>query len=1009
MKSSPTTLQARPGLPGTAALATVSHDHPNVMPPPNPLRRLLTGLATALAVFALAVTGTARADKITDASFTDTSQIRSAANNPYFGAGLTENVAALNVTYYINTGILPSYDPEGAYGAYAGGTLNGIGFHNILLGSDSGVHVGDTVANALTGVTMDYSLSGGGRRLMNKAVITGTDSNVAYNVSAANWFRGATDTTTITLHGLAPNNAVYVQLIGGEHGWGTTPNVSLNNGTAVAWTSIKPTVKTGNPALLGITGTTDASGNLLITMTGSSYYGLAAVTVAQMIPGATTTTVASSLNPSVVGNEVTFTATIAPASGETVPTGSVQFKTNGIALGDPVTVTTGTSPTGTASIATSVLPEGVRLVTAEFTATGSFKNSTGTLTDGQLVTAPDAIVTTTTVDSSANPATVGNEVTFTATIVPASGAAVPIGSVQFKTNGVAFGTPVTVTTGTSPNGTASIATSVLPVGVYTVTALYTAGSGFSSSLGTLSPNQTVNIANTTTALVLGTGTNPSAYGDTLIFGVTVSGSTPTGTVTLKDGGSGGTTIGTGTLAGGTCTITPTATLAVGTHANIVAVYGGDGNNNPSVSSALSQVVTTGPAAKLAFTTQPGGGQPGAALAPQPVVTVQDAFGNTVDSSASITLAITAGTPTSGGPGTLSGTKTVSAVSGVATFTNLSIDLAGVGYQLTATSDSLTSADSTAFKVEANLISNGSFEVGKYIADASNQGPPTYAAGYTSVSLPGTNLPGWNGTFNAWYCRAPGNGTGMGAAQDGERAVNLTGATLPLFQAFAVEAGAVYTVSYYEKYRGGGTMEATLSVAAGTVTGTNGTPVAVSAGPAASIVQTTAVNAAWTLHSFKFTPDTTTTATLTFRIPVSGDGVFLDNVSVLATGGASSPYGTWANGTFANGALTDKTPTGDPDGDGMTNFQEFAFGLDPTTGASCNPVTPLIGNQFTYTRDVDSGLNYAVEFSTDLAGWAMAASTDDGGSTPDANGVQIVTVTVGNPPVNGKLFVRVRAE
>ena len=49
MKSSPKTLQARPGLPGTAAPDNSSHDHPNIMQPPKPLRRILTGLALALA------------------------------------------------------------------------------------------------------------------------------------------------------------------------------------------------------------------------------------------------------------------------------------------------------------------------------------------------------------------------------------------------------------------------------------------------------------------------------------------------------------------------------------------------------------------------------------------------------------------------------------------------------------------------------------------------------------------------------------------------------------------------------------------------------------------------------------------------------------------------------------------------------------------------------------------------------------------------------------------------
>mgnify|MGYP003704431363 CR=1 FL=1 len=40
-------------------------------------------------------------------------------------------------------------------------------------------------------------------------------------------------------------------------------------------------------------------------------------------------------------------------------------------------------------------------------------------------------------------------------------------------------------------------------------------------------------------------------------------------------------------------------------------------------------VVAGPASKLAFTTQPGGGASGIAWAQQPIVTVQDAAGNTV--------------------------------------------------------------------------------------------------------------------------------------------------------------------------------------------------------------------------------------------------------------------------------------------------------------------------------------------------------------------------------------------
>jgi hypothetical protein len=101
----------------------------------------------------------------------------------------------------------------------------------------------------------------------------------------------------------------------------------------------------------------------------------------------TTTTVTTSGSPSAFGQSVTFTATIAPSIGSDVPTGTVQFKTNGVALGSPVTVTTGTSPNGTASISTSELPVAgsPHTITAEYVATGNFNSSSGTLSGGQTV------------------------------------------------------------------------------------------------------------------------------------------------------------------------------------------------------------------------------------------------------------------------------------------------------------------------------------------------------------------------------------------------------------------------------------------------------------------------------------------------------------------------------------------------------------------------------------------------------------------------------------------------
>src|SRR5438477_195906 len=64
------------------------------------------------------------------------------------------------------------------------------------------------------------------------------------------------------------------------------------------------------------------------------------------------------------------------------------------------------------------------------------------------------------------------------------------------------------------------------------------------------------------------------------------------------------------------------------------------------------------------------------------------------STASVTVAI----GTNPGGGTLSGTATVSAVGGVATFSNLSIDKSGTGYTFTAASGALTGATSAAFTI-----------------------------------------------------------------------------------------------------------------------------------------------------------------------------------------------------------------------------------------------------------------------------------------------------------------------
>lgn len=90
-------------------------------------------------------------------------------------------------------------------------------------------------------------------------------------------------------------------------------------------------------------------------------------------------------------------------------------------------------------------------------------------------------------------------------------------------------------------------------------------------------------------------------------------------------------------------------------------------------------MVSGPAAQLVFATQPGNARSGRALAPQPVVWLEDAGGNvvTADSTHSVTVTLT----TAGGA-VLGGTRNLAFNHGVVSFAGLNVNRAG-SYTLTA--------------------------------------------------------------------------------------------------------------------------------------------------------------------------------------------------------------------------------------------------------------------------------------------------------------------------------------
>ncbi|MHB0964100.1 MAG: beta strand repeat-containing protein [Gemmatimonadaceae bacterium] len=106
-------------------------------------------------------------------------------------------------------------------------------------------------------------------------------------------------------------------------------------------------------------------------------------------------------------------------------------------------------------------------------------------------------------------------------------------------------------------------------------------------------------------------------------------------------------------------------------------------------------VTAGSAARLVVGSVPSSVDAGGVITPSITVTATDSAGNTVTS---FTGAVTVAIGTNPGGGTLSGTLTRTAVAGVATFDNLSINRNGVGYTLAASATGLASGASVPFTV-----------------------------------------------------------------------------------------------------------------------------------------------------------------------------------------------------------------------------------------------------------------------------------------------------------------------
>jgi hypothetical protein len=269
------------------------------------------------------------------------------------------------------------------------------------------------------------------------------------------------------------------------------------------------------------------------------------------------------------GGSETITETVPPGV-----TGPVTFTDGGTVIGTAPIVN------GTATITITTLPVGSDPITA----------STPGDTNNNPATSPVTVVTvgkmipTVGLTSSANPSSVTQSVTFTAT-VPAAAS----GTVTFLDGATVLGTGAV-----SASGVATFTTANLTVGTHSITAAYGGNDNYQAA--TSAPLAQV-VGKAPTTITLTESLPTELLGTTVTFTATVAAGspTPTGTVSFLDGT---TVLGTAPLSTNGTVISfvlsgnagyATNALTTGTH-TITATYSGDNGFATSTSAPVTNIV-----------------------------------------------------------------------------------------------------------------------------------------------------------------------------------------------------------------------------------------------------------------------------------------------------------------------------------------------------------------------------------------------------------------------------------
>ncbi|MGH7567794.1 MAG: Ig-like domain-containing protein [Gemmatimonadales bacterium] len=397
------------------------------------------------------------------------------------------------------------------------------------------------------------------------------------------------------------------------------------------------------------------------------------------------------------------------------------------------------------------------------------------------------------------------------------------------------------------------------------------------------------------------------------------------------------------------------------------------NGSIAVAQTATVNVLAATAAELVFTVQPTNTVAGAAITPAVQVVARDEFGNTATGfGGSVTMALAANPA----GGTLAGTTTVPAGSGVATFSDLRIQKAGTGYALSASAGGATADTSVAFNVLVGGVS---------------------AAQSTVTAAPGT-IPASSGSSQSIITVTARDSVGnpiAGAAV----LLTSTGSGTTLTQPGPTDATGVATGTLSSTVAQAKIVSATIGGVAITQTATvTVTPAAVSAAASTVIASPTAITAS----------SGASVATITVTVKDQfGNAIAGATVALAATGTANAltqPAGPTnasgvATGTLSSTKAEAKTVSATVNG-AVTITQtatvtvspespsQVGFVVQPAGAAAGATITPAVqvGIEDQFGNVVSSGpqRTIALSISTNPGGGVLSGTTSvqvAGGSSP----------------------------